>query len=150
MLDISIPKIVVNATSHSPSIVSSTCRLIMCVTTHISLHRGDGYCMPDVTTMRDTINSSTGMGSHHYPLFTIASLYHSFLLIFFLFAELDSLLNVQEPQLAFFHAQDFLKLAASMTWVEGQNHVFFALVKYLPICVLSHTVDFGAWSFIFA
>jgi hypothetical protein len=44
MLDISIPKIVVDATSFSPSMVSSTCRLITCVTAHLSLHRGDGYC----------------------------------------------------------------------------------------------------------
>jgi hypothetical protein len=44
MLDISMPKIVVNATSYSPSMVSSTCRPIMCVTAHLSLHRGDGYC----------------------------------------------------------------------------------------------------------
>jgi hypothetical protein len=44
MLDISIPKIVVDATSHSPSMVSSTCRPITCVNAHVSLHRGDGYC----------------------------------------------------------------------------------------------------------
>jgi hypothetical protein len=46
MLDISIPKIVIDATSHSPSMVSSTCRPITCVTAHVSLHRGDGYCRP--------------------------------------------------------------------------------------------------------
>ncbi len=44
MLDIRISKIVVDATSHSPSVVSLTCRPITCVTAHISLHRGDGYC----------------------------------------------------------------------------------------------------------
>jgi hypothetical protein len=44
MLDISIPKIVVDATSHSPSMVSLMCRPITCVTAHVSLHRGDGYC----------------------------------------------------------------------------------------------------------
>jgi hypothetical protein len=44
MLNISIPKIVVNATSHSPSMVSLMCRPITCVTAHVSLHRGDGYC----------------------------------------------------------------------------------------------------------
>ncbi len=43
MLDISIPKIVVNATSHSLSVVSLTCKAITCVTAHVSLHRGDGY-----------------------------------------------------------------------------------------------------------
>ncbi len=44
MLDISIPKIVVDATSYSPSMVSLTCRPITCVTTYLSLHSGDGYC----------------------------------------------------------------------------------------------------------
>jgi hypothetical protein len=44
MLDIRIPTIVVFATSYSPSIVSSRCRPITCVTAHLSLHRGDGYC----------------------------------------------------------------------------------------------------------
>jgi hypothetical protein len=44
MLDIRIPTIVVDATSYSPSMVSSMCRPITCVTAHLSLHRGDGYC----------------------------------------------------------------------------------------------------------
>ncbi len=44
MLDIRIPTIVINATSYSPSMVCSTCRAITCVTTHLSLHRGHGYC----------------------------------------------------------------------------------------------------------
>ncbi len=33
----------------------------------------------------------------------------------------------------------FMKLSSLMTWVEGQNHIFFALVnivRYLPICAL--------------
>ncbi len=45
MLEIRIPTIVVNATSYSPSMVSLTCRPITCVTAHLSLHRGDGYCI---------------------------------------------------------------------------------------------------------
>jgi hypothetical protein len=44
MLDNRIPTIVVDATSYSPSMVCSTCRPITCVTAHVSLHRGDGYC----------------------------------------------------------------------------------------------------------
>ncbi len=36
-----------------------------------------------------------------------------------------------------------------MTWVEGQNWAFFALVKYLPICALCFKVDFGTPSFYF-
>ncbi len=31
------------------------------------------------------------------------------------------------------------KLAASMTWVEGQNHAFFALVKFAYLCVVSYS-----------
>jgi hypothetical protein len=48
MLDISISKIVVNATSHSLSMVSLTCRPITCVTAHVSLHIGDEYCRSSV------------------------------------------------------------------------------------------------------
>jgi hypothetical protein len=50
MLDISIPKIVVDATSQSPSKVSSTCRPITCVIAHLSLHRGDGYCCASINS----------------------------------------------------------------------------------------------------
>jgi hypothetical protein len=44
MLDISIPKIVIDATSHFLSMVSLMCRPITCVTAHVHLHRDDGYC----------------------------------------------------------------------------------------------------------